>query len=349
MAYYSYNTIRSHQALFNFILSNRGGGKTYGAKLMAIKDYIKSKKKTGTGDQFVYVRRYDSEFDNKDQFFFDIIDNNEFPEYEFMVKGYKGFIREKVDEEEEDPNEWEIICFFVPLSISQRYKSTAYPNVTKIFFDEFIVDKNNIRYLKNEVDTFLNLFETVNRSRDNVDAFFLANNVSLVNPYFSYFKLYPNPNKRFTKSKDGLVVIEMFTDYEFMEAKKKTRFGRLIQGTAFGNFAIENQSLNDNTAFIMKRPSEKLRFMASFIIEGKEIGIWECDELALFYVDFKVDESSKERYTVTDQDHVPDLKSIKFLKITSAYIKIKMADNKNLVFFSSLETQSLFKNILKYI
>ena len=177
MAYYSYNTIRSHQALFNFILSNRGGGKTYGAKLMAIKDYIKSKKKTGTGDQFVYVRRYDSEFDNKDQFFFDIIDNNEFPEYEFMVKGYKGFIREKVDEEEEDPNEWEIICYFVPLSISQRYKSTAYPNVTKIFFDEFIVDKNNIRYLKNEVDTFLNLFETVNRSRDNVDAFFLANNV----------------------------------------------------------------------------------------------------------------------------------------------------------------------------
>ena len=89
--------------------------------------------------------------------------------------------------------------------------------------------------------------------------------------------------------------------------------------------------------------------MASFIIEGKEIGIWECDELALFYVDFKVDESSKERYTVTDQDHVPDLKSIKFLKITSAYIKVKMADNKNLVFFSSLETQDLFKNILKYI
>ena len=98
MAFYNYNELRSHQGLFNFVLSNRGGGKTFGAKLMAIKDYIKTKAKTGIGEQFVYVRRYDSEFDTKEQFFDDIVANGYFEEYEFIVKGYKGYIREKVKE-----------------------------------------------------------------------------------------------------------------------------------------------------------------------------------------------------------------------------------------------------------
>ena len=348
MAFYSYNELRSHQGLFNFVLSNRGGGKTFGAKLIAIKDFIKTKNKTGIGEQFVYVRRYDSEFDTKEQFFDDIVANGYFEEYEFIVKGYKGYIREKVEEDEE-PNDWEIICFFIPLSVSQRYKSTPFPNVSKIFFDEFIIDKGNIRYVKNEVVVFLELFETIDRKRDKTIAFFLANTVSLVNPYFSYFSLYPNPNKRFTKTKDGLIVIEMFTDEEFIQEKLKTRFGRLIQGTEYGNYAINNQSLRDNTYFIQKRPSEQMRFMCSYIIEGKEIGVWECDALSLFYVDDKVDRSSKYRYSVTDADHQPDIKSIQLAKLSGNQIKLKMAIQRNLVFYSSLEIQDLTKNVFKYL
>lgn len=348
MAFYNYNELRSHQGLFNFVLSNRGGGKTFGAKLLGVKSYIKSKKKTGQGEQFVYVRRYDSEFDTKEQFFDDIVANGYFEEYEFIVKGYKGYIREKVEEDEE-PNEWEIICFFIPLSVSQRYKSTPFPNVSKIFFDEFIIDKGNIRYVKNEVVVFLELFETIDRKRDKTIAFFLANTVSLVNPYFSYFSLYPNPNKRFTKTKDGLIVIEMFTDEEFIQEKLKTRFGRLIQGTEYGNYAINNQSLRDNTYFIQKRPSEQMRFMCSYIIEGKEIGVWECDALSLFYVDDKVDRSSKSRYSVTDADHQPVIKSIQLAKLSGNQIKLKMAIQRNLVFYSSLEIQELTKNVFKYL
>lgn len=348
MAFYSYNELRSHQGLFNFVLSNRGGGKTFGAKVLGIKSYIKSKKKTGQGEQFAYVRRYDSEFETKDQFFDDIIANGMFEDYEFIVKGYKGYIREKVEEGEEE-NEWEILCFFIPLSVSQRYKSTPYPNVTKIFFDEFIIDKGNIRYVRNEVVVFLELFETIDRKRDKTDAFFLANTVSLVNPYFSYFKIYPNPNKRFTKSKDGLVVVEMFTDDEFVQEKLKTRFGRLIQGTEYGDYAINNQSLRDNTYFIQKRPSEQMRFLCSYIIEGKEIGVWECDALAMFYVDEKVDKSSKQRYSVTDADHMPDIKSIQLAKMSAGQAKLKLALQRNLVFFSSLEVQDLTKNVFKYI
>ena len=42
----------THNMLFNFIIGNRGGGKTYGAKEWAIDNFIK------TGEQFGYIRRY---------------------------------------------------------------------------------------------------------------------------------------------------------------------------------------------------------------------------------------------------------------------------------------------------
>ena len=48
--FYSYDRIRSYNAKWNFIISNRGGGKTYGFKMMAIKNFLKNDK------QFIYVR-----------------------------------------------------------------------------------------------------------------------------------------------------------------------------------------------------------------------------------------------------------------------------------------------------
>ena len=351
MAFYSYNELRSRQGLFNFILSNRGGGKTFGAKLIGIKDYLKK------GQQWIYVRRYDSELDNRSQFFDDISNSEFFNDYEFKVHGYQGFIRPKeIDEATGEyidaslnSNEWELMMYFIPLSVSLKFKSTAYPLVTKIFFDEFIIDKGSMRYLRNEVEVFLDLFETVARKRDNVDAFFLANNVSLVNPYFTYFKLYPNPRRRFSTGMDGLVQVELFTDEDFIHEKKATRFGRLIDGTVYGNYAIENQSLRDNTAFICKRPQGQGKFLGSFIVEGIEIGVWAFDELAMYYIDRKIDKDSKERYTITDSDHKPDLKQISLMKNNLMAIRLKQSQGKGLIFYNNLEIQELFKSVMKYI
>lgn len=357
MAFYSYNEIRSRQGLFNFILSNRGGGKTFGAKLIGIREYLKSKKENGVGFQWVYVRRYDSELDNRSQFFDDIMASEFYNDYEFKVHGYQGFIRPRaVDPNtgeflnpDDNPNEWELMMYFIPLSVSLKFKSTAYPLVRKIFFDEFIIDKGTMRYLKNEVEVFLDLFETIARKRDNVDAFFLANNVSLVNPYFTYFKVYPSPRRRFSSAMDGLVQVELFTDDDFVKEKKNTRFGRLIDGTTYGNYAINNESLRDNTAFIIKRPAGLAKFLGSFIIEGYELGVWAYDELGLYFIDRKIDYDSRERYTITDKDHQPNLKQISLMKNNLMAIRLKKSLGKGLIYYNNLETQDLFKAVLRYI
>ena len=62
----------SYNALFNFIVGNRGGGKTYGAKEFVINRFLKHQ------EQFVYIRRYKKEFSKIKTFFADI--EEAFPE-----------------------------------------------------------------------------------------------------------------------------------------------------------------------------------------------------------------------------------------------------------------------------
>ena len=51
MSYYNYDKIRSYNALMNIIMTNRGFGKTYGFKDMAIKNFLKNGTyKIGTTD-----------------------------------------------------------------------------------------------------------------------------------------------------------------------------------------------------------------------------------------------------------------------------------------------------------
>ena len=52
-----------------------------------------------------------------------------------------------------------------------------------------MIEKGNIRYLPKEVNTFLNLFDTVNRNRKDCRALLIGNNMSVVKPYFEYFHI----------------------------------------------------------------------------------------------------------------------------------------------------------------
>ena len=66
MAWYNFDRINSYNAFFHFILTNRGYGKSYGAKKRCIDRFLKY------GEQFVYVRRYKTELKKIGKYFDDI-------------------------------------------------------------------------------------------------------------------------------------------------------------------------------------------------------------------------------------------------------------------------------------
>ena len=62
--YFELQPVLSYNALLNFIVAERGVGKTFSTKKFCINDFLKN------GNQFVYIRRYKSELENAMEGFF---------------------------------------------------------------------------------------------------------------------------------------------------------------------------------------------------------------------------------------------------------------------------------------
>ena len=167
--YYDIAGLLSQRCVFNFVIGNRGGGKTYGGKKLVINRFKRS------GSQFVWVRRYRTEIETLSDFWADI--RNAFPNDELTQKGQELYIN------------GDLAGYLIALSTSMQLKSVAFPLVRTVIMDEFIIDKGRINYLRNEVHVFMELFETIARMRDNVTAIFFGNAISIVNPYFDFFKI----------------------------------------------------------------------------------------------------------------------------------------------------------------
>lgn len=263
--YIDYGKILSYPALFTFIIGMRGGGKTYGFKKWAIKDFLKN------GKQFIYLRRYKSEVQDIMTFFNDIRD--EFPDVELKVNGRVFYINKKV------------AGYCVTLSNAMTKKSVPYPLVNKIAFDEFIIMEGALRYLDKEVIQFLEFYETVARLRDDVKVIFCGNSITQINPYFAFWKLYTS-KQEIQYFKDKYILLYYHKDKQLIEEKKLTKFGKLISDTDYGNYAMENEFYMDSDEFIeINKYDCKLEICVKF--KKKIIGLWFCQTNGLYYAKSK--------------------------------------------------------------
>lgn len=320
--WYDKQMLLSHNKIMNMVLSNRGGGKTFHFTRWGIDDFKK------TGAQTVWVRRYQTEIDEMllNGKFFDAV-REYYPEDELKIEGNTGLIN------------GEVAFYFIALSTSRQLKSNNYPKVNKIVFDEFVIEKGRVTYLKNEVEVFLDLYETVARTRDNVRAILLANSISIVNPYFLFWNIKPDTSRRFTIR--GQVCVELFTDADFIEAKKKTRFGQLVDGTRYGDYAIENKWLLDNATFIESK-TPKAEFMLGMKYEGTMYGFWVDYRVGHIFVNRQYDPSSYALYCLTKDDHDPNLLLIKSLRDNKRVQRIVYAFQNGLLRFEDMQVKNQF-------
>jgi hypothetical protein len=277
--YYDPNKLLSYNRILNCCIGARGIGKSYGFKKHVVNRFLKH------GKQFIYLRRYKGELTKLPQFFNDI--KNEFPNTEFKVKGRQLFINGKQ------------AGWGIPLSAWQSEKSNAYPDVETILFDEFIREKDNSGYLPNEVPALLNFLDTVFRDRENVRCVCLSNAVTIVNPYMIYFGIIPDIKKRFNAYES--IVIEIPDSKDFSASRRQTKFGKLIDGTEYGEMALDNTFTNDSQVFIDKR-SKNSRFICSVVYNGMTFGIWVDSDIGLMYLSTEYDPSSKLVFAMTTED-----------------------------------------------
>jgi len=284
--YYDFTKVMSYNSLWNFILGERGVGKTYGILKHCIRRFIQK------GEQFVYVRRYKTELKDFKLILDPFIANEEFKDHKLEIKGMKVYVDNK------------IAGHGIQLSNAITKKSTPFPMVGSIVFDEFIIDKGNIHYMTNEVTAFMELYESISRLRD-VRTYFLGNAISIANPYFMYFGLTIPYNSDVKTFKDNLILVNYIKNEKYREVKKNTRFGKLIEGTTYGSYAIDNKFLRDNDNFIQQKSGQCESF-CNIIVNGETYGVWsksDKKEGMLLYFSKDYDPNQQFVFTTSDKDH----------------------------------------------
>lgn len=267
LAYYNFDKIYSFNAVYNFLIGARGLGKTYGAKKKAIKRALEN------DEEFIYLRRYKNELQSaRASFFADLI--GEFDDWDFRTNSIYAEAS-PVSERPTKKREWKRIGYFIPLSTAQSMKSVAFPLVKTIIFDEFIIEKGMVHYLPNEAEAFTNFFSTVDRNKDKTRVFFLANSVSIENPYFIKYRIEPKPDEEFMKKFGGFILCHFADSSDFKAGVYRTKFGRFIADSdpEYAEYAVGN-AFKDNHGNLIECKPQEAKYVYTLETKSGIFSVW---------------------------------------------------------------------------
>lgn len=237
--YYSLDKILSRNAAYNMIIGERSNGKTYSVLKYALEDYIKNK------NQLAIVRRWNDDLrGRRGATLFDALVNNNIIEeltdgdynsvYYYSGRWYlmKNCFNDKGKEERLVSDE--PFAYSFALTTSEHDKSTSYPRVKTIMFDEFIT---RTAYLPDEFVLFMNTISTIVRDRNDVKIFMLGNTVNKYCPYFNEMGL-----KHIKFMEQGKIDVYTYGDSDLkvaVEYCKKNKDGK----SSDSYFAFDNPKL----------------------------------------------------------------------------------------------------------
>ena len=204
-------------ALYYIAFGERSNGKTYSALDYAIERYFTN------GEQFAYIRRFGEDIKKKNlsTLLNAHVENGRIEQLsngEFNLVDYTTgkFVAYRYDDltgkllKDQTP-----MGYAFDLTGMEHHKSTSYPKVTTIIFDEFLSRQG---YLTNEFVLFMNTLSTIIRDRINVNIFMIGNTVNKFCPYFSEMGLAhikdqkPGTTDVYNYSDTGLTVVVEYCD-----------------------------------------------------------------------------------------------------------------------------------------
>lgn len=318
---------------FVIIISGRGLGKTFGALRFLVDHYRE------TGEKFIYMRRLEAEAD--------IVASREGNPFEALNRelGYnvtarkiskdvKGFFLEGDNEP----------CgIIVALSTFYRKRSVSFGDVTNIFFDEFIPEKN-ARPIRGEAEALFNAIETVNRNREiqqrpPVHVVMASNSNTVDNPILISLNLVNrvmnmvrNHVPIWTDPERGLTVITPYNS-PITKAKNETALYKLTSAgrNDFTRMALRNEfgeEISDNV-----KPMNLKQFTP--VCQIGEIYVYKHKTERRWYVSSHGTGTFKKEYSIGEMG----LKRFK-----REQTRLWMAHLRSEIYFESFVEQMLFES-----
>lgn len=191
---------------YYLVYGERSNGKTYSALDYALDNYFHK------GEQFAYIRRFGEDVRKKNlgTLFSAHIKNGVIEKYSDGVYDGMDYTSNRFIPTWHNVDTDRIMSadkpagFVFDLHAMEHHKSTSYPDVTTIIFDEFLSRQG---YLPNEFVLFTNTLSTIIRLRDNVKIIMLGNTVNKYCPYFQEMGL-----KHIRNQKQGSIDVYKYGD-----------------------------------------------------------------------------------------------------------------------------------------
>lgn len=256
------------------VVGARGVGKTYGL----------FKELVDRGEKFIYLRRLKSQMDLCSK-----IEGNPFKKINTdLSREIKPFPSDGIILFRESDKTGNIVSAGVALSVVANIRGIDFSDYNYIVFDEFIATVTE-RPIKNEFESFLNFYETVNRNRElegkePVKCIMLGNANTLINPYFSAWHLMKTSLKMITgkqmvwRSPDKSRMLVLLLDSPISQKKRNT----VLYANADNDFitmALDNSFRTDETN-IRSEPLTEYQHIVSI----GEIGIYRHKSERKYYV-----------------------------------------------------------------
>ena len=235
--YYTLDRIKEFKAQYNLIFGKRSNGKTYSVLKEAIEKYAKY------GKQTAYIRRYREDFVGKrgQQMFAamvsdDIVSKATGGKWDkIKYQSSQWFFAKEDEKGERLITDSQPFCFGFSLAQMEHDKSTSYPNITTIIFDEFI---SRIGYLPNEFVLFMNVLSTIIRQRNDVTIYMLGNTVNKYCPYFKEMGL-----GHIEEMEAGKIDLYTYGESKLKVAVERTKNHNIGGRKSDVYFAFDNPSL----------------------------------------------------------------------------------------------------------
>lgn len=206
LKYYSLDKILEKNADYNIIFGERSNGKTYASLEYGIKQFVES----GYNNQTAIVRRWKEDIKGKRaETLYNALESNgrisELTNGEYTEVYYfngKYYLSNYDDNIKKHVPFTKPLAYTFALSEMEHDKSTSYPDITTIIFDEFLTRRY---YLPDEFILFMNVLSTIIRQKNNVKIFMLGNTVNKYSPYFTEMGL-----KHIPQMEQGTIDIYQF-------------------------------------------------------------------------------------------------------------------------------------------
>lgn len=287
--YYSLKQIQERKCTYNMIFGERSNGKTYAVLEYGIKEYFR------TGKQLAIVRRWQEDIRGKRgaQMFANHVANGLVEKYSngewHDIYYYSGrwYMCNYDEETNKRVTDNKPFAFAFTLNAMEHDKSTGYPDITTVCFDEFLT---RTAYLPDEFVLFMNVISTIVRQRRDVTIYMLGNTVNRYCPYFAEMGL-----NNVGKMKPGDIDVYQYGESELRVAVEYADMPAKKKPSDF-YFAFDNQKLKMITSGAWELdiyPHKPVDFVRNnvvfdyFIVFGEETmhcEIVAVDDLVFTYI-----------------------------------------------------------------